>query len=244
VPEDRRYAYDMNKVINTIADKNSVLNMRSGFGKSMITAFIRINGRPMGLIANNLKHLAGSLDRDSCDKVARFLQLCDAFGLPIVSLIDAPGFMVGPKTEEEALVRHASRLFIVGANIEVPIYSIVTRKAYGLGAMALAGGSFYESEFTVSWPSGEFGGMGIEGAVKLGFKNELESIEDEKEREAMYKEMVDMAYEHGSADNTASLLEIDEIIDPVDTRKWIINANASYSEKSYKTRKGRYIDAW
>lgn len=244
VPEERKYAYDMRKLINTLCDKNSVLELRPNFGKSMITALIRIDGRPMGVIANNLRHLGGALDSDSSDKTSRFLQLCDAFGLPVLSLIDVPGFMVGPDCEKTAMVRHASRLFIVAANIDVPIYSVVTRRGYGLGAMALAGGGFWESEFTVAWPSGEFGAMGLEGAVKLGFRKELEAVKNETERTALYNKLLNEAYQQGSALNAASVLEIDEVIDPADTRKWIINANSSYPEQSYKTRKGRYIDAW
>ncbi len=244
IPEERKYAYDMRKLVNILCDKNSVLELRPNFGKSIITTLIRIDGRPMGLIANNLKHLGGALDSDASDKIARFLQLCDAFGLPILSLIDVPGFMVGPNCEKTAMVRHASRLFIVAANIDVPIYSVVTRRGYGLGAMALAGGGFYESKFTVAWPSAEFGAMGLEGAVKLGFRKELEAIQDENERIALFKKLLKEAHEQGSAFNAASVLEIDEVIDPIDTRKWVINANSTYPEQSYKTRNGRYIDAW
>ncbi len=244
VPEERKRAYDMRKLIDLLSDKNSVLEIRSGFGKSIITSLVRIDGRPMGVIANNLRNLAGAIDSDSSDKAARFLQLCDAFGLPILSLIDAPGFMVGPTCEKTAMVRHASRMFIVGANVDVPIYSVITRRGYGLGAMAMSGGGFFESQFTIAWPSGELGAMGLEGSVKLGFRKELEAVTDETERAALYDKLLNNAYTQGSAFNAASVLEIDEVIDPADTRKWIINANSVYPEQSYKTRKGRYIDAW
>lgn len=244
IPEERKRVYDMRKLINTLCDNDSVLELRPNFGKSMITSLIRIDGRPMGVIANNLKHLAGALDSDSSDKCARFLQVCDAFGLPVLSLIDSPGFMVGPACEKTAMVRHASRLFIVAGNIEVPIYTVVTRRGYGLGAMALAGGGFFESQFTVAWPSGELGAMGLEGSVKLGFRKELEALTDEKERNELFNKLLNEAYIQGSAFNAASVLEIDEVIDPIDTRKWIINANSTFPEQSYKTRKGRYIDAW
>jgi acetyl-CoA carboxylase carboxyltransferase component len=244
VPEERKRAYDMRKLITILCDKNSVLEIRSDFGKSIITSLVRINGRPMGIIANNLKHLAGAIDSDSSDKAARFLQLCDAFGLPVLSLIDAPGFMVGPTCEKTAMVRHASRMFIVGANVEVPIYSVITRRGYGLGAMAMSGGGFFESQFTVAWPSGELGAMGLEGSVKLGFRKELQAVEDETERAKLFDKLLNDAYTQGSAFNAASVLEIDEVIDPADTRKWIINANSTYPEQSYKTRTGRYIDAW
>ncbi len=244
VPEERKMAYNMRKVINGLCDKSSVLELRENFGRSMITALVRINGRPMGLIANNLQHLGGALDSDACDKTARFIKLCDSFGLPIVSLIDAPGFMVGPEAEQAALVRHSGRLFLAGAHAKVPIYSIITRRAYGLGAMALAGGDFFASQYTVSWPSGELGAMGLEGAVKLGFKKDLEGAKDDDQREALFKMLVAGAYQQGSALNAASLLEIDEVIDPADTRKWIINANAAFPEQSYKTREGGYVDSW
>jgi acetyl-CoA carboxylase carboxyltransferase component len=244
VPEERRMAYDMRKLINILCDKNSVLELRPFFGKSIITALVRVDGRPMGVIANNLKHLAGALDSDSSDKIARFLQLCDSFGLPVLSLVDVPGFMVGPNSEKTALVRHASRIFTVAANVDIPIYTVVTRKGYGLGAMALAGGGFFETSFTVSWPTGEFGGMGLEGAVKLGFSKELNAVKDEAERTKLHNKLLNDAYEQGSAMNAAAVLEIDEVIDPMDTRKWIINANKCYPEQSYKTRNGRYIDTW
>ena len=241
VPEDRRWGYDVRKVINTLCDTDSVLELRRDFGKSMITALVRIEGKPMGLIANNPRHLGGAIDSDAADKAARFMQLCDAFGLPILSLCDAPGFMVGPECEKTGMVRHASRMFVVGAKLQVPIMTIVLRKAYGLGAMAMAGGSFHESLFIVSWPTGEFGGMGLEGAVKLGFRKELEAVADEQERAALYDQLVKQAYEQGKAINTASVLEIDEVIDPKASRHWVVNALKSIKKTPGS---GKYIDSW
>lgn len=240
VPENRKYAYDIFKVINTLADKDSVLEIRGGFAKNMITAFIRIEGKPMGLIGNSTRHLGGAIDSNAADKAARFMQICDAFGLPILSLCDAPGFMVGPDCEKTAMVRHSSRMFLVGASLQVPMLTVVLRKAYGLGAMAMAGGSLHESFFTVAWQTGEFGGMGLEGAVKLGFRKELEAETDPVKKQALYEKLVKMAYDKGKALTAASFLEFDEVIDPKDTRQWIVTALQSLP----KRKSGRMVDGW
>lgn len=244
IPTDRRFGYDVKKVIEALADNESVLELREGFAKNMATCLIRVEGRPMGVLANNPRHLGGAIDSAAADKAARFMQLCDAFNIPILSLCDAPGFMVGPDAEKAALVRHASRLFVVAASLEVPIFTVVLRKAYGLGAMAMAGGSFHQSVFTVSWPSGEFGAMGLEGAVTLGFKKELEAAKSPEEREALYNQLVNKAYEKGKAVTAASVLEFDEVIDPADSRQWIMTGLNSLASKSPKRKKRRYIDSW
>lgn len=244
VPENRKYGYDVMKIIHTLADKDSVLELRAGFARNMVTAFIRIEGRPIGLMANSTRHLGGAIDSDAADKASRFMQLCDAFGIPILSLCDAPGFMVGPDIEKTAMVRHSSRMFMVGASLTVPMMTIVLRKAYGLGAMAMAGGSLHESFFTVSWQTGEFGGMGLEGAVQLGFRKELEAEQDPAKREALYKQLVAAMYQRGKAISAASMLEFDEVIDPRDSRKWIMAALKSISPETYKGGSGRMIDAW
>jgi len=196
------------------------------------------------LIANSNRHLGGAIDSDASDKAARFMQLCDAFGIPLLSLCDTPGFMVGPDYEKTGLVRHTSRMFVVGASLSIPILTVVLRKAYGLGCMAMAGGSLHESFFTVAWPTGEFGAMGLEGAVKLGFKRELENTLDEEEKNALYEELVDKMYERGKAISAASYLEFDEVIDPKDTRKWIVTALESIPEESFKNKGNRFIDSW
>ena len=244
IPENRKFAYDIFKVINKLADKNSILELRGGFAKNMITAFIRINGKAMGLIGNSTKHLGGAIDSDASDKAARFMQLCDAFGIPVLSLCDAPGFMVGPNCEKTAMVRHSSRMFLVGASLKVPMLTIVLRKAYGLGAMAMAGGSLHESFFTVAWQTGEFGGMGLEGAVKLGFKKELEAESDPAKKQALYKKLVKAAYDKGKAISAASYLEFDEVIDPKDSRQWIITALQSIPKSEYGDGSGRMVDSW
>jgi len=239
VPESRTRVYDVRALLAGVADVDSVLELRHGFGASMLTALIRIEGRPVGVIANDPVHLGGAIDADAADKAARFLQLCDAHGLAVLSLCDTPGMMVGPDAEAEALVRHCSRLFVTGANLTVPLVCVVTRKCYGLGAQAMAGGTLKEPLSCVAWPSGEFGGMGLEGAVRLGFRRELDAIVDEAERQAVFADMVERAYEHGAALNVASHFEIDDVIDPADTRRWITATLPPAGRGSQ-----RYIDPW
>jgi acetyl/propionyl-CoA carboxylase alpha subunit/acetyl-CoA carboxylase carboxyltransferase component len=221
IPENRLRVYDVRRVIHTLADEGSVLELRREFGVGMITCLARIEGKPVGLIANDPTHLSGAIDAVGCDKSARFMQLCDAFNLPIVSLCDTPGFMVGPAEEENAMVRHAGRLFVVAGSLTVPLMTLVLRKGYGLGAQAMTGGSFRAPYFIVGWPTSEFGGMGLEGAVKLGYRKELEAIEDLEEREKTYQQMVDRMYQRGKGTNMASHFEIDDVIDPAESRRWI-----------------------
>ncbi len=241
IPEDRKWGYDVRKVVHALADNDSVLELRAAFGKAMLTFFARIEGKPIGIIANNPRHLGGALDGEASDKAARFMQLCDAFGIPILSLCDTPGFMVGPDCEAQGMVRHASRLFVVGAALRVPFMTIILRKGYGLGAMAMAGGSFHKPLFTIAWPTGELGAMGLEGAVQLGFKKELASIEDPNQRQQLYDQLVEQAYEQGKAINAASVMEIDEVIDPKDSRTWI---SMVLKAKSTSTDEGRFVDCW
>ena len=224
VPPDRRRVYDVRRAIELLADEGSVLELRPSFAPGMVTALARVEGRAVGVIANNPLHLAGAIDAANADKAARFLQLCEAFGLPILSLCDTPGFMVGPEAEETALVRHVSRMFVVGASLTVPFACVILRKAYGLGAQAMAGGSFRRPLFTVAWPTGELGGMGLEGAVRLGFRRELDRIDDPEERAAAFDAMVARAYEHGKAVHVAEHFEIDDVIDPAVTRRRFVHA--------------------
>jgi len=210
-----------------------------------VTALGRVEGRPVGLIANNPLHLAGAIDADGADKAARFMQLCDAFDLPIMFLCDTPGIMVGPEAEQTALVRHVSRLFVTGANLTVPTGTIILRKGYGLGAQAMAGGSFKAPLFCVAWPTGELGGMGLEGAVRLGYRKELDAIEDPAERERTFAEMVERMYAHGRAVNAASHFEIDDVIDPAESRRWIVTALAAAPPPDRRAGKKRpNIDTW
>jgi acetyl-CoA carboxylase carboxyltransferase component/acetyl/propionyl-CoA carboxylase alpha subunit len=245
IPENRLRVYDIRQLIETLADAGSVLEIRPKFGTTMITALIRIEGRPVGLMANNPKVLGGAIDSDGSDKAARFLQVCEAFDLPVLSLSDTPGMMVGPEVEKTALVRHCSRLFIIGANLTVPLFSVILRKSYGLGAIAMTGGSYSASSFCVSWPTGEFGGMGLEGSVKLGYRNDLAAIGDPAARRAKFDEMVAAAYAAGKAVNRASVFGIDDVIDPAETRRWILAGLKSLPPTPPRTgKKLRWIDAW
>jgi acetyl-CoA carboxylase carboxyltransferase component len=245
VPENRLKAYEVRDAIELLADTGSVLELRRGFGVGMITALIRIEGRPIGVVANNPSHLAGAIDSPGADKAARFMQLCDAFDLPLLFLCDTPGIMVGPEVEKTGLVRHAARMFVTGANVTVPAFTVVLRKAYGLGAQAMAAGSFKAPVFAVSWPTGEFGGMGLEGAVKLGYRRELEAVEDPDERERVFAEMVEQSYRRGKALNTASHFEIDDVIDPAESRRWITSALRSLPPAEPRREKKRpAVDTW
>ena len=223
IPENRKRTYDIRTVIEHLADTDSVLELRAKYGIGIITAFIRIEGHPIGLIANNPNHLGGAIDAEAAIKTNDFLKLCNNYQIPILSLCDTPGIMVGPEHEKEGTVRHASRMFIAGAQLKVPLMAIILRKGYGLGAMAMVGGSFHVPLFTVGWPTSEFGAMGLEGAVHLGYKKELEAIEDPDERNALFEKMVAELYERGKGISMATSLEIDDVIDPMETRTWILN---------------------
>ncbi len=245
IPENRLRVYDIRAVVATLADADSVTELRAGFGVGIVTALVRIEGKPFGLIANNPLHLGGAIDAQASDKAARFVQLCDAHDLPIISLCDTPGFMVGPEAEKDALVRRACRMFVNGATATVPYFTIVLRKGYGLGAMAMAAGNYHASTFTVSWPTGEFGGMGLEGAVRLAYRRELAAIADPEAREAEFRRQVALSYERGKAISTASVLEIDDVIDPAETRQWILRGlNAMAPRPPRAGKKRTQIEPW
>lgn len=245
VPEQRKRVYDVRRVLHGLADDGSVLELRRAHGPGIFTALVRLAGRPVGVFGNDPAVLGGAIDADAADKAARFLQLCDAHDLPVLSLCDTPGFMVGPEAEATAQVRRFSRLFVTGTSMTVPLITVVLRKGYGLGAQAMAGGSFRAPISTVSWPTGEFGGMGLEGAVKLGFRRELDAIADPAERQAAFDHMVEAAYRHGQALNMAAHLEIDDVIDPAETRDRVIHALASVPPPAPRTTKKRPgIDPW
>jgi acetyl/propionyl-CoA carboxylase alpha subunit/acetyl-CoA carboxylase carboxyltransferase component len=245
IPESRSRTYDVRAVIQTLADEGSVLELRKAFGTGIVTAFVRIEGRPFGLLANDCRHLGGAIDAPAADKGARFLQLCDAFDLPVISLIDTPGFMVGPESEKQAAVRRFSRLFVIAASMTVPLFSVVLRKAYGLGANSVTGGGFHEPFFTVSWPTGEFGTMGLEGSVRLGFRRELERITDPAERAALFAKLLAREQDKGKALNVATYLEVDDVIDPADTRRWILRGIHSVPPLKRRDEKKRpCVDTW
>lgn len=251
VPESRVQMYDMRELIQTLCDTDSVLEIRPQFGIGIITALVRVEGIPMGIIANNPHHLAGAIDSPGSDKAARFLQLCDAFDLPVITLMDCPGMMVGPDVERTGLVRHCARLFNTGANLSVPMFGIVIRKAYGLGVQAMCGGSSGVPFCLTTWPTGEFAGMGIEGAVKLGYRNDLEAIKDPAERLALFQKMVKRSYEVAKAVNAGSHFGVDDVIDPAESRKWIVAGLRSLPPEmeaagwtNRKEKKRPYIDTW
>ena len=245
VPENRLRVYEVRRVIETLADEGSALELRQAFGRTMITTLVRVEGRPLGIIANDPQHLGGAIDSDGSDKAARFMQLCDAFDIPLLYLCDTPGIMVGPEVEKTALVRHSSRMFLVGCNISVPYFTVVLRKAYGLGGIGMAGGNFRAPYFTVSWPTGEFGPMGLEGQVKLGYRAELEAIEDPEARRQYYEKLVAESYEDGKALQRSTSFGIDDTIDPADTRRWLATLLASVRPPARRDGKKRaMVDAW
>jgi len=245
VPDKRTRVYDMRQAIDTLFDTGSVLELRRAFAPGMITALARIEGRPVGVIANDPRYLGGAIDANGADKAARFMQLCDAFDVPMVSLCDTPGFMVGPDAEQTATVRHFSRMFLTAASLTVPYFTVVLRKGYGLGAQAMTAGSLLAPDFTVSWPTGEFGPMGIEGAVHLGFGKQLASIEDPAQRQQMFDHLVATAYQRGKGLNMATHLELDDVIDPADTRRWLTRGLAAMPTPAPRTtRKRPFVDAW
>jgi acetyl-CoA carboxylase carboxyltransferase component len=246
VPERRRQIYDVRRVLDGLFDEDSVLELRRGFGAGVVTALARVDGRALGVVANHPPHLGGAIDADGADKAARFMQLCDAFELPLLFLCDTPGFMVGPAAERTATVRHFARMFVTGANLTVPTGTIVLRKGYGLGAQAMAAGGFKAPLFTIGWPTSEFGAMGLEGAVRLGMKRELEAIADPEERERVFKATVAAAYERGEGVNMAAYGEIDDVIDPADSRRWIATL-FDQNTGQWRRREGKKrpnIDTW
>ena len=245
IPEDRVRVYDIRKVLAGLADTDSVLEVRAGWGPGIVTALARLGGRPVGIIANNPAHLGGAIDSDGADKAARFLQLCDAFDLPVVFLCDTPGFMVGPEAEKTAQVRHFARMFVVAGSITVPYVTVILRKGYGLGAQAMAGGSFRAPALTVAWPTGEIGGMGLEGGVRLGFRRELDAEPDVASRQALEDRLIAAAYRNGKALNAATHFEIDDVIDPATTRDRILAVlDAAPPPRPREGKKRPCVDTW
>jgi acetyl-CoA carboxylase carboxyltransferase component len=242
VPERQRRAYPIAPIVETLADERSVTWLRERFAPELVTALVRVEGRPLGVIANSTMHMAGAITSDGADKAARFMQLCDAFGLPLLSLVDTPGIMVGPEAEATALVRHSSRLLVAGATLRVPFVAVILRRGYGLGAQAMTGGSLHEPLLTVAWPSAHLGPMGLEGAVRLALRRELEQIEDEEAREQRVREMTAAAQENAKALNAAQLFELDDVIDPAETRGLIASTLAA--ARVADTPAHRFVDTW
>jgi len=242
LPENRNALYDPRAIVQTVMDAGSVLELRRDFGVGVITALARLGGRAVAVAASQPRHLGGALDAPACDKLARFMQLADAFGLPLITFVDTPGFMVGPESEKTAMVRRAGRLFVTAASLRIPVFSLMLRRGYGLGAMALTAGHFHAPVAIAAWPSGEFGPMGIEGAVRLGFRKELEAAAPDA-REALFDKLVAEAIAKGQALNMASHLEIDDVIDPAETRDWLLRGLRSAAGRPLAPRRG-FVDAW
>jgi len=245
VPEDPKRVHDARRLLELLADAGSVLELRPDFGRTVVTPLARIEGRALGVIANDPRHLSGALDSDGSDKAARFVQLCDAFGLPLLTLLDTPGFMVGPDSERTAAVRHTARLFTAAATASVPILTVIVRRAFGLGAQAMAGGSLHAPALTVAWPSGELGAMGVEGAVRLALRGELAAIADAAERERRVRELVAAVREQSGALNVATYFELDDVIDPAETRARIVATLAALPPApAARERRRTMIDPW
>ena len=244
LPSSRRRAYDVRPLIEHLFDIDSVVELRAEFGRGMVTALARLEGRAVGVLASNPIHLAGAIDAEGADKAARFMQLLEAWELPLVTLVDTPGFLVGVEAEKAGLIRHASRMFLAGAALTVPCVSVITRRGYGLGAQAMCGGSFTAPLLTVAWPQAEMGAMGLEGSVRLGFRRELEMIDDEAERELALSKMIDRAYARGRALNVASHLEIDDVIDPAETRAQLARSLRGAPPRVRSPVPRRFVDSW
>ncbi|MEM7403759.1 MAG: carboxyl transferase domain-containing protein [Pseudomonadota bacterium] len=242
VPENRLRVYDVRKIVHALADSGSVIELRPDYGVGLITAFVRIEGYAFGLIANDSRHLGGAIDGEGGEKGGRFLQLCDIYGIPVISLCDTPGFMVGPDSEKTAAVRRGSRLIVASANLSVPLFTVVLRKGYGLGAQAMAGGSFHQPFYVIAWPTAEFGPMGLEGAVELGFKKELEAAPDPEARKVLYDDLLGQMYTKGKGISVAQAFEIDAVIDPAQTRHWLVRGVRAAGKRS--SRRRRYVDVW
>jgi acetyl-CoA carboxylase carboxyltransferase component len=245
IPENRLRAFDIRELIRLLADTGSVLELRPEFGISAVTAFIRIEGHPFGLTANNNAYIGGAIDSPGSDKVARFWQLCDAFNIPVITLVDTPGMMVGPEVEKTGLVRHCSRLFVTGANLETPRFAVVLRKGYALGSIAAMTGSSRAPVFTVGWPDSEYHGMNVEAGVQLSYRDVLAQIPDVEARAAEFERLVALAYERGNALNSASVFGIDDVIDPAESRRWILRGLLSVPHPE-PLRRGRrtFLDTW
>lgn len=242
IPENRRRAYDVRELIETLFDTGSVLELKRGFGEGMVTCFARVEGRAIGVVANNPRHLSGAIDSDGADKASRFMQICDSYGIPILFLCDTPGIMVGPDAEKTALIRHCSRMFITASHLRVPFFTIITRKGYGLGAYTMAAGSFKVTNFTIAWPTAEFASMAIEGYVELAYKRELDAQKTPEGRRELYERLVADLYEKGKALTVATHLQVDDVIDPADTRRWLMSGMTSVAA-ALPPRKP-FIDAW
>jgi acetyl-CoA carboxylase carboxyltransferase component len=241
VPDNPRRAYNVRKVIDGIADIGSVLELKAGFGRAVVTSLIRIAGRPVGVVANQPMFLAGAIDSPASDKAAHFIQLCDAFDIPILSLCDTPGLMVGPDVERTGLVRKSARVLTAFANATVPVMTVVLRKAYGLGYYVM-GSQPLNPAILLAWPTAEYGGMGLEGAVNIIYKVELDAVADAEERAALHKRLTDALKRSNTAIEVAARYHYDDVIDPADTRDILIKTLATLPPPPSRTTRKRLIE--
>ncbi len=220
VPENPRRGYDVRRVIEHIADRGSVLELKGQYGKAMVTALARIEGFSVGFIANQPMVRAGAMDTPACEKAARFIDLCDAYDVPMIFLCDTPGLMVGPETELTGLVRRSARLLTKLTAATTPFMTVVLRKAYGLGYYVM-GSRPLEPALLIGWPTAEFGGMGLEGAVNIIYRKELKAIDDPAMRADFHREKTNELKRANTALAAAGRFEIDDVIDPADTRRML-----------------------
>ncbi len=226
IPDNRRRPYDMGKVMNALVDADSAFELAPRWGRSMLTALARIGGKTVGVYANQPKSpLAGAIDADAADKAARFIELCDAYDYPIVSLIDNPGYMVGPKAESEGIARHHARPLTALHHRSVPLYSIQIRKAYGLGPYAMSGwGSARRMpDLRLAWPSVESGGMSLEGAAYLVKRKEIQAADSPEEALRIRDEYAETMRDASSGLRAARSYQFDDVLMPADTRPRLIN---------------------
>jgi acetyl-CoA carboxylase carboxyltransferase component len=244
VPDNRRGVYDMRKVIHALADADSVFELRPNWAISAITALARLGGYPIAIIANQPRSpIAGAIDADAADKLARFIQLADAFDIPILSLMDNPGFMLGPKAEQGGIARHHARPLLAQVNRTVPLFLVHIRKAYGLGPMAM-GSMQQPTDLRLAWPTVEAGGMALEGAAALIQRKEIAAAGGQQEAREMRDELAAKMRERSLALNAARSYSYDEVIDPAETRDRVIRMLSFIPKPPARERRKHYIDSW
>ncbi len=241
VPTNPRRAYDVRRVVSLLADRDSVMELKAGYGRSMVTALIRIGGRAVGVIANQPMVRAGAIDGPASDKAAHFIQVCDAFDLPLLVLCDTPGLMVGPEVEKTGLVRRSARILTALANADIPVMTVVLRKAYGLGYYVMGSRPLHPS-ILVAWPTAEFGGMGLEGAVNIIYRRELDAETDEAARASMHARLTAELKRANTSLEAAARFQYDDVIDPADTRAVLLNTLATSPPPPPRNRRKRLIE--
>lgn len=241
IPENPRRAYDVRKVITHLADIGSMLELKPSYGKSVVTALTRFAGRTVGVVANQPLQSAGAIDTPASIKAARFVQICDAYDIPMLLLCDTPGLMVGPEAEKTGLVRHSGRMLSALANATAPMMTVVLRKAYGLGYYIM-GSQVLDPAVLLAWPTAEYGGMGLEGAVSILHKRELEAMGDLAERALRHRALTDALKAEHTAIETAAKFVYDNVIDPADTREMLLRTLETLPPVPPRTERKRVIE--